>query len=53
VMDFEVLTIFHPTDDVINSVVLLQKPKAWLVPITKEVEFLLCSFYLSVFLCTM
>jgi nicotianamine synthase len=28
VMDFEVLTIFHPTDDVINSVVLLQKPKA-------------------------
>ncbi|GAU19081.1 hypothetical protein TSUD_99430 [Trifolium subterraneum] len=28
VLDFEVLTIFHPTDDVINSVVLLQKPKA-------------------------
>lgn len=26
--NFEVLTIFHPTDDVINSVVLLRKPKA-------------------------
>ncbi|KAL2331171.1 hypothetical protein Fmac_018752 [Flemingia macrophylla] len=28
VVNFEVLTIFHPTDDVINSVVLLRKPKA-------------------------
>nr|UXX34738.1 NAS protein [Medicago sativa] len=27
-VNFEVLTIFHPTDDVINSVVLLRKPKA-------------------------
>ncbi|KAK7268132.1 hypothetical protein RIF29_20819 [Crotalaria pallida] len=27
-VDFEVLTIFHPTNDVINSVVLLRKPKA-------------------------
>ncbi|XP_061348659.1 nicotianamine synthase-like [Gastrolobium bilobum] len=25
-LDFEVLTIFHPTNDVINSVVLLRKP---------------------------
>lgn len=27
-VNFEVLTIFHPTNDVINSVVLLRKPKA-------------------------
>ncbi|XP_057459172.1 nicotianamine synthase-like [Lotus japonicus] len=27
-VDFEVLTIFHPTNDVINSVVLLRKPEA-------------------------
>ncbi|XP_004488704.1 nicotianamine synthase-like [Cicer arietinum] len=27
-VDFEVLTIFHPMDDVINSVILLRKPKA-------------------------
>lgn len=27
-VSFEVLTIFHPIDDVINSVVLLRKPKA-------------------------
>lgn len=27
-VNFEVLTIFHPTDDVINSVILLRKPKA-------------------------
>lgn len=27
-VDFEVLNIFHPTNDVINSVVLLRKPKA-------------------------
>nr|KYP59005.1 Nicotianamine synthase [Cajanus cajan] len=27
-VNFEVLAMFHPTDDIINSVVLLRKPKA-------------------------